>query len=206
MRRDAKRCRGGRDGAGTRSRLAHSLTQLAADAPSRYPPAVAKGKDKFPVTPAIRALRAARCEYTPHLYDYVPRGGAAESSRQLGAPLHAVIKTLVMKDETGAPLLVLMHGDLEVSTKGLARVLGRKTITPCTPDEATKHTGYLVGGTSPFGTRKRLPTYMEAGIAALERLWINGGKRGFLVEMSPAELQRALELEPVEVATTAGGD
>src|SRR5690606_14758259 len=164
---------------------------------------VSKAKARYPVTAAIRALRTARCEFVEHLYDYVPRGGAAESSRQLGAPLHAVIKTLVMKDDAGGPLLVLMHGDLEVSTRSLARQLGRRSIEPCTPEEASKHTGYLVGGTSPFGTRKSLETFIEATIAELDRVWVNGGKRGFLVEMAAVELLRVLSPAFVEVGVAA---
>ena len=120
------------------------------------------------------------------------------SSRELGVDEHAVIKTLVMEDETRAPLIVLMHGDREVSTRNMARQLGRKTITPCAPDVAQRHTGYMVGGTSPFGTRKELPIYMERSITDLERIFINGGRRGLLVSISPADLVRVLSPTPVD--------
>ncbi|HEY8463790.1 MAG TPA: Cys-tRNA(Pro) deacylase [Bacillota bacterium] len=156
-------------------------------------------KEKMPVTPAIRLLRQKQVNYIPHLYKYVDRGGTAVSARELGVAEHLMIKTLIMEDEHQNPLIILMHGDEEVSTKELARFLGVKSITPCTPDTAHKHTGYLVGGTSPFGTRKQLPVYMEETIADLERLYINGGKRGFIVEMSPAELIRVLQPTLVKV-------
>lgn len=142
-------------------------------------------KTKTPVTPAIRQLKQAKVEYTPHLYTYEERGGTAVSARELGVPEHAVIKTLVMEDEQKRPLIVLMHGDMEVSTKELARSIGVKTISPCIPETALKHTGYQVGGTSPFATRKPMPVFMEESIPALERIYINGGKRGFLVGLSP---------------------
>lgn len=158
-------------------------------------------KDDVPVTPAVRALRAACVAFTPHLYAYEEKGGTAVSARELGVDEHAVIKTLVMETDRRDPLIVLMHGDRQVSTKALARVLGVKTVTPCAPDVASKHTGYLVGGTSPFGTKREMATYMESTIAGLERLYINGGKRGFLVAMDPADLVRALDPVPVSVAT-----
>ena len=154
----------------------------------------------FPVTQAVRFLREKKVEFVPRLYDYVEKGGTAESAKQLGVDEHAVIKTLVMEDEDRRPLLVLMHGDREVSTKNLARQLGRRAIQPCRPDVASKHTGYLVGGTSPFGTRSELPVYIEESILALPRLYINGGKRGFLVSLAPAELVRMLKPQPVQVA------
>lgn len=148
--------------------------------------------EKPPITPAIRMLRDARVEFSNHLYTYEERGGTADSARKLGVDEHMVIKTLVMEDEGKNPLLILMHGDLEVSTKELARIINVKTITPCTPEIATKHTGYMVGGTSPFGTRKRLSVYMEETIIELPLIYINGGKRGYLVSLSPRDLDRLL--------------
>lgn len=156
--------------------------------------------DKNPVTPAIRVLREHRVEFTEHPYRYEEHGGTAVSARELGVSEHAVIKTLVMEDEGKRPLLILMHGDREVSTKNLARQLGRRAIQPCRPEVASKHTGYLVGGTSPLGTRNRLPVYIEASILTLPRIYINGGKRGFLVALDPAVLARILSPEPVHVA------
>ena len=160
--------------------------------------------EKAPVTPAVRFLRDKKVEYTEHLYEYEERGGTAVSARELGVPEHAVVKTLVMEDEVGRPLIILMHGDLEVSTKNLARTVGRKTIVPCSPDTANKHTGYLVGGTSPFATKKQLPIYMERTILDLDRIYINGGKRGFLVGMSPKDLVRLLSPSLVEVGIKQG--
>lgn len=154
---------------------------------------------QVPVTPAIRALRAAGVPFTEHLYAYEEKGGTKVSARELGVDEHAVIKTLVMQDETGEPLIVLMHGDMQVSTKNLARHLGKKAITPCLPDVAHKHTGYLVGGTSPFGTRKAMPVFAEATIFELDRIYINGGARGFLVALAPAVVEELLEPEWVEV-------
>lgn len=139
-------------------------------------------------TPAIHLLRQHKVAFTEHEYRYEERGGTAVSSRELGVDEHRVIKTLVMEDERKQPLIVLMHGDKEVSTKNLARQAGRKTVSPCTPETAQKHTGYLVGGTSPFGTRKAMPIYMEKTIADLDRIYINGGRRGFLISLSPADL------------------
>lgn len=152
-------------------------------------------------TGAIAVLRKYNVVFTEHPYRYEERGGTAVSSRELGVDEHSVIKTLVMEDEARQPLIVLMHGDREVSTKNLARQIGRKTVTPCPPDVAQRHTGYLVGGTSPFGTRKALPVFMERTIAGLDRLYINGGRRGFLVSMAPADLVRVLSPTFVEVAT-----
>lgn len=159
-------------------------------------------KEKFPVTPAVRALRQHRCSYGEHLYDYEEHGGTRKSSQALSVPEHSVIKTLVMQDDLGKPLIVLMHGDREVSTQSLARQLGCRAIVPCRPEVATKHTGYLVGGTSPFGLRSPLPIYVEATIFDLPLLYINGGKRGFLVSLPPAELDRLLSPTRVQVATT----
>jgi Cys-tRNA(Pro) deacylase len=155
---------------------------------------------KAPVTPAVRELKQHRIAYTEHLYEYEDRGGTAHSARALGVDEHAVVKTLVMEDETGKPLLVLMHGDREVSTKNLARRLGRKTIAPCSPETAAKHTGYLVGGTSPFGARKPLPIFMEKTILDLPRIYLNGGKRGFLVGIAPRDVVALLRPTLVEVA------
>ena len=138
--------------------------------------------------------------FTEHTYRYQERGGTAVSSRELGVDEHAVIKTLVMEDEAKQPLIVLMHGDREVSTRNLARQAGRKVIVPCAPDVAQRHTGYMVGGTSPFGTRKQLPIYMERSIADLDRIYINGGRRGFLVSMSPSDLIRVLSPTAVDAA------
>ncbi len=147
-------------------------------------------KSRPPVTPAIRALRAADAEFDMHLYRYVERGGTAASSEALGVDERQVIKTLVLEDQDGAPLVMLMHGDREVATGLLARQIGAKKVTPCDPATAEKHSGYQVGGTSPFGLRNPLPIYAEATIRDLETIWINGGKRGFLVSMSPEELSR----------------
>jgi len=148
---------------------------------------------KLPVTPAIRMLREHKVDFSDHPYTYEEHGGTAVSARELGVDEHAVIKTLIMEDENRNPLIVLMHGDLQVSTKELARIMGVKQITPCSPETAQKHSGYLVGGTSPFGTRRPMPVYMEAGIALLERIYINGGKRGYLVGMAPGALIRVLK-------------
>lgn len=156
-------------------------------------------KDKTPVTPAIRVLREKKVEFTPCLYDYEEKGGTAVCTRELGVPEHAVIKTLMMEDDGGNPLLVLMHGDLQVSTRELARILGVKTVSPCSPDTANRLTGYLVGGTSPFGTRRTMPVYMEQTILDLPEIYINGGKRGFLVGMSPRDAERILQPVLVKV-------
>jgi Cys-tRNA(Pro) deacylase len=151
-------------------------------------------------TPAIHFLRANRIAFTEHSYRYEERGGTAVSSRELGVDEHVVIKTLVMEDEGKQPLIVLMHGDRDVSTKNLARQIGRKTVTPCAPDVAQKHSGYLVGGTSPFGTRKPMPVYMERTITDLDRIYINGGRRGFLIALAPADLVRVLSPVLVDAA------
>lgn len=141
--------------------------------------------------------------FTEHEYRYEERGGTAVSSRELGVPEHSVIKTLVMEDDRQQPLIVLMHGDKEVSTKNLARQIDRKTVSPCAPDVAQKHTGYLVGGTSPFGTRKQMPVFLERTVADLDRIYINGGRRGFLVSLAPADLVRALSPTLVDAALDA---
>lgn len=152
----------------------------------------------YPITPAIRILRERKVDFTPHLYDYVEKGGAKESARQLGVDVHAVVKTLVFETNEKKPLIVLMHGDREVSTKNLARFLGVKSVEPVTPEKASKLTGYLVGGTSPFGTRTKMPVYAERTIFDIERIYINGGKRGFLVEIKP-EVLNSLNAVLVEV-------
>jgi len=157
-------------------------------------------KDKFPVTPAIRALREAKISFTPHLYTYVERGGTTVSARELGVDEHCVIKTLIMEDEQRRPLIILMHGDREVSTKELARQIGVKQVTPCVPATADKHSGYQVGGTSPLGTRKQMPIFIEQTILDLPKILINGGKRGFLVELDPNDLQPLLQAISVRVA------
>lgn len=157
-------------------------------------------KDKAPVTPAVRRLRAEKVTFTEHLYQYEEKGGTGVSARELGVDEHSVVKTLVMEDERKNPLVVLMHGDCQVSTKELARFTGAKLVTPCSPDSASRHTGYLVGGTSPFGTKKFLPVYMEESILALPKIYLNGGKRGFLIGLEPAELVRLLQPVLVKVA------
>lgn len=157
-------------------------------------------KTNYPVTPAVRVLRNQNISFEPHIYDYKERGGTKHSSASLGVDEHIIIKTLVMETDDGAPLIVLMHGDCEVSTQGLARRLGVKRVTPCAPDKAQKLTGYIVGGTSPLGTRTVLPVYAERTIFDLPRIFINGGKRGFLVSFAPNEIKRALKVEEVEAA------
>ena len=152
-----------------------------------------------PVTPAIRVLRAAGVAFTEHLYRYEEHGGTRVSARELGVDEHAVVKTLVMEDDARAPLIVLMHGDLEVSTKQLARAIGCKHVEPCKADVAHRHSGYLVGGTSPFGLRKAMPIYVERTILDLPRIYINGGARGFLVGLAPADLVRVLNPTPVNI-------
>lgn len=156
-------------------------------------------KSKTPTTQAVRHLRQEQVDFTDHLYSYVDKGGTSVSARELGVDEHIVIKTLVMEDDRQIPLIILMHGDRQVSTRELARIIGAKQITPCTPETAHRHTGYLVGGTSPFGTRRKIPVYMEESIAALPELIINGGKRGYLVRMQPAELIRVLQPTLVRV-------
>jgi len=156
-------------------------------------------KEKTPVTPAIRQLRAAGVSFSEHLYQYEEKGGTAVSARELGVDEHAVVKTLIMEDERKDPLIVLMHGDCQVSTKELARIIGVKQVTPCSPDSANRHSGYLVGGTSPFGTKKAMPVYMEESILLLEKIYLNGGKRGFLVGLDPADAARLLQPVLVKV-------
>ena len=156
-------------------------------------------KEKGSVTPAVRALREGGVRFTEHPYKYEDRGGTAVSARELGVDEHAVVKTLVMEDEEKRPLIILMHGDREVSTKELARIVGVKKIAPCAPDTAHRHTGYMVGGTSPFGVRKAMPVYMEETILDIPVIYINGGKRGYLVGMEPKEIVRLLKPVLVKV-------
>ena len=151
-------------------------------------------------TPATQFLRRSGIAFTEHVYEYVEHGGTEESARQLGVPEHEVVKTLVMQDERAQPLVVLMHGDKQVSTKNLARQIGAKSVEPCKPEVAQRHSGYMVGGTSPFGTRKAMPVYVEASVLQLARICINGGRRGYLVGIEPAVLTRLLGAKPVECA------
>jgi len=154
----------------------------------------------YPKTNAIRCLLEHGIEFEPFFYKYEERGGTRVSSRELGVDEHSVVKTLVMESDAKEPLIVLMYGDCEVSTKQLARVLGVKSVSPCDPKVAQRHSGYLVGGTSPFGTKHRMPVYCEAGILDLEKIYINGGARGFLVRIDPRDLAKALDVTAVHVA------
>lgn len=154
--------------------------------------------DTKPVmTTAIRELLDNKVQFTSHFYKYEEKGGTSVSSRELGVEEHIVIKTLIMETETKAPLIVLMHGDCQVSTKNLARLMNVKTVSPCDPEVANKHSGFVVGGTSPFGTKKKMPVYIQKTVFDLERIFINGGKRGFLVSMKPEDLRKVLK--PFEV-------
>ena len=159
-------------------------------------------KDKAHVseTPATQMLKAHKVEFTEHPYDYVEHGGTSESARQLGLEEHAVVKTLVMQDQDAKPLIVLMHGDCTVSTKNLARQIGAKSVEPCKPEVANRHSGYLVGGTSPFGLKRDMPVYVESTVLELPKIWINGGRRGFLVGIDPAVLAGPLGAKPVQCA------
>lgn len=152
-----------------------------------------------PVTQAVRFLRQKKVEFEPHLFEYVERGGTSHSAETLGVDEHEVVKTLVFETGEGKPLIVLMHGDREVSTKNLARHLGVKSVAPASAERAEKLTGYVFGGTSPFGLRSKMPVYAERTIFGLDRIYINGGKRGFLVAVDPAELRRVLDIQEVEV-------
>jgi len=156
-----------------------------------------------PVTNAVRMLRQHAVPFEPHLYSYEARGGTRVSARELGVPEHHVVKTLIFEDEKKQPLCVLMHGDREVSAKNLARQLDKKSVGPCAPDVADRHSGYQVGGTSPFGLRRAMPIYVERSILALERIYINGGARGFLVAIEPRVLESVLGAKPVDVAIDA---
>lgn len=161
------------------------------------------GKDKVPATQAIRVLREQGVAFETHVYDYVEKGGTAASSSALGVDEHAVVKTLIMENDQREPLVVLMHGDKQVSTRALARTIGARSIQPCKPEVADKHSGYQVGGTSPFGTKRVMPVYLERSVLALERIWVNGGRRGLLVSMAPSELVRVLAPTLVDVAVDA---
>jgi Cys-tRNA(Pro) deacylase len=162
--------------------------------------AMAKKNAHVSETPATQFLRRHGVSFTEHVYEYVEHGGTAESARRLGVPEHEVIKTLVMQDERAQPLIVLMHGDKQVSTKNLARQIGAKLVEPCAPDLAQRHSGCLVGGTSPFGTRKVMPVWVQETVLALPRICINGGRRGFLVGLAPEVLTRLLDAKPVNCA------
>ncbi len=151
-------------------------------------------------TPATQLLRKKAVAFTEHPYEYVDHGGTAESARQLAVDEHSVIKTLVMEDESARPLIILMHGDRSVSTKNLARQIGRKRVEPCKPEVAERHTGYQVGGTSPFGTRKVMPVFVERSVLALPRIYLNGGRRGYLVSIEPSVLLSTLSAVAVECA------
>ncbi len=151
-------------------------------------------------TPATQWLKRRAIPFGEHVYTYVDHGGTAESAQQLGVDEHCVIKTLVMQDEAARPLIVLMHGDCTVSTKNLARAIGCKSVEPCSPEGAQRHSGYQVGGTSPFGTRKVMPVYVEASVLSCERIYINGGRRGYLVSLAPDVLTTQLEARAVSCA------
>ena len=163
-------------------------------------------KDRLPVTNAIRVLRDHAVAWTDHPYEYEERGGTEVSARELGVPEHEVVKTLIMEDDRKQPMVVLMHGDREVSTRNLARHLGVKSVSPCVPAVADRHSGYQVGGTSPFGTRRAMPVYMQKSIADLPRVYINGGRRGYLVGLAPADVVRVLKPVLVDIATTPSLD
>jgi Cys-tRNA(Pro) deacylase len=151
-------------------------------------------------TPATQLLRAHRVEFTEHPYEYQEHGGTAHSAASLGFEEHSVVKTLIMQDQDAKPLIVLMHGDRKVSTKNLARQIGAKSVEPCKPDVANRHSGYLIGGTSPFGTRRAMPVYIEQSILELPRIAINGGRRGFLVQIDPRVCLDLLKARPVQCA------
>lgn len=155
-------------------------------------------QEHAPETPATQFLRQHRVAYSSHLYEYEEHGGTRVSARELNVDEHAVVKTLVMEDEQAKPLIVLMHGDRKVSTKNLARQIGAKSVSPCKPEAAQRHTGYMVGGTSPFGTKKKLPVYVEKTILDLPLIYINGGRRGYLVGVQPHEIMRVLAPKEVE--------
>jgi Cys-tRNA(Pro) deacylase len=155
----------------------------------------------YPVTMAVRVLRQHKVEFSPHLYAWEARGGTAASAQHLGVEEHVVVKTLIFEDEAKKPLCILMHGDREVSAKNLARHIGTKSVAPCLPEVEDRHSGYPVGGTSPFGLKRAMPVYCESSIADLPRIYINGGARGFLVGIAPAELVRVLKPALVTVAT-----
>lgn len=157
-------------------------------------------KDRVSETPATAMLRARGIAFTEHPYDYEPHGGALRSASELGVDPFCVVKTLIMQDQDAKPLVVLMHGNCKVSTKNLARQIGAKSVAPCDPEVAQRHSGYLVGGTSPFGTRRHMPVFVESSILALPRIYINGGRRGFLVALEPQACTQLLGARPVECA------
>ncbi|SIQ69801.1 Cys-tRNA(Pro) deacylase [Janthinobacterium sp. TND4EL3] len=157
-------------------------------------------KEHISETQATQLLRKHQVSFEEHPYPYEEHGGTSVSARELGVPEHAVIKTLVMQDEAAKPLIVLMHGDCKVSTKNLARGIGCKSVEPCKPEVAQRHSGYMIGGTSPFGTKKAMPVYVEASILELPRIYINGGRRGFLVSLAPRVLLDLLKAKPVQCA------
>jgi len=157
-------------------------------------------KDHVSETPATQLLKQRKVAYTEHIYEYVDHGGTTESARQLGVDEHHVVKTLVMEDENAKPLIVLMHGDRQVSTKNLARQIATKKVVPCKPEVAQRHSGYMVGGTSPFGTKKAMPVYVEESVLGLPRIYINGGRRGYLVGIEPRVLVEVLGAKPVQCA------
>ena len=159
-----------------------------------------KDKSHVSETPATQLLKAHKVPFTELVYDYVEHGGSGESSRQLGLDEHLVVKTLIMQDQDAKPLVVLMHGNRKVSTKNLARQIGAKSVEPCAPEVANRHSGYLVGGTSPFGTRRDMPVYIEESILGLPRIAINGGRRGFLVQIDPRVCVELLGARPVQCA------
>jgi Cys-tRNA(Pro) deacylase len=152
-------------------------------------------------TPATQFLRRNKVEFGEHPYEYVEHGGTEESARQLGVDEHSVVKTLVMEDEHAKPLIVLMHGDRSVSTKNLARQIGAKRVEPCKPEVANRHSGFLIGGTSPFGTKKAMPVYVESSILDLDKIYLNGGRRGYLVSIAPSVLTGLLNARPVQCAS-----
>ena len=156
----------------------------------------------YPVTMAVRVLRQHKVDFSPHVYAWEPRGGTAASAQHLGVDEHVVVKTLIFEDEAKKPMCILMHGDREVSAKNLARHIGTKSVAPCLPEVADRHSGYQVGGTSPFGLKRAMPVYCESTIVELPRLYINGGARGFLVGVTGAEVMRVLKPELVSVATS----
>jgi len=158
-------------------------------------------KDHVSETPATALLKANRVEFSEHPYEYVEHGGAQHSAEVLGWDPFSVVKTLVMEDEHAKPLIVLMHGDRTVSTKNLARQIGAKRVEPCKPEVASRHSGYMIGGTSPFGTRKAMPVYVESTILELDEIWLNGGRRGYLVSLAPAVLTTLLNAKPVQCAS-----
>ncbi|MCB8747527.1 aminoacyl-tRNA deacylase [Rhodoferax sp. U2-2l] len=161
-------------------------------------------KDHVSLTPATQLLKASRVAFSEHPYDYLEHGGALHSAAELGWDPYAVVKTLIMQDQDAKPLVVLMHGNRKVSTKNLARQIGAKSVEPCTPEVANRHSGYLVGGTSPFGTRKTMPVFVEATILALPKILINGGRRGYLVGLAPQVCVDLLGAKPVTCALAEG--